>query len=118
MEIISKLENLKQSVLKQDADAVQDIIFSLSPLILNTKFASDEVIDFILELLEDPFLYDKDIAGHLLNFFEFESKNLSTEQKKRACDWVARNGKNFTSILGGQVIAELEYHHYLKIKDA
>ncbi|SIQ33318.1 hypothetical protein [Aquipseudomonas alcaligenes] len=118
MDIISKLENLKQSALKQDADAVQDIIFSLSPLILNTKFASDEVIDFILELLEDPFLYDKDIAGHLLNFFEFESKNLSIEQKKRAYDWVVRNSKNFTSILGGQVIAELEDHHYLRIKDA
>ena len=109
-----QLESLKGAAYSLDEDAVQENLFNLGAISLSRKQSPEEVVDFLLALLKDDYFNSENIAGHLLNYFEFESAHLSAFQKNKITEWIANYGAKFTSTHGNQVVCELNNDEYLK----
>ena len=64
-------------------------------------------------------MYKSPYAGQLLNFFEFESPNLTDRQKWLCIGFLNAHGSEFSDVHSRQVVAELregKYGDYLKMK--
>ena len=66
----------------------------------------------LLSLLSEPGAFESHLAGHVLNYFEFESPTLSSRQKKVCRDFLNENGDRFTDVHAAQVVTELRYSIY------
>ena len=112
-DIDKKFAQLRECIARRDANGVQDAIFDLSA-VKNGWVIPDEVVERLLTLLRCEEMYKSSVAGHVLNFFEFESSHLSPRQKWLCVGFLAAHGDQFDHILSRQVVAELSHDNYLK----
>lgn len=97
-----------------DADCVQQAISELSPTHNGWAAVPDEVVERLLTLLRSDEMYKSRLAGHVLNYFEFEAPSLSARQKNLCIGFWIAHGDQFTDVHSRQVIAELLEGKYLK----
>lgn len=79
----------------------------------------DEVVERLLTLLRDEEMYKSPYAGHVLNFFEFESAYLNDREKWLCIGFLNAHGDEFHDVFAHQVVVELRYSRYgdhLKMK--
>lgn len=81
IDIEAKIAQLRKCLARRDADGVQNAIFALSPINNVWKAVPDEVVERLLALLANEQMHTSPLAGHVLNYFEFESRRLSARQK-------------------------------------
>ena len=112
-DIDSKFAHLHECIARCDANGVQDAIFDLSAC-ASGWVIRDEVVERLLTLLRSEEMYKSSVAGHVLNFFEFESSHLNPRQKWLCVGFLAAHGDQFDHILSRQVVAELRHGNYLK----
>jgi len=92
---------------------VQDAIFGLGAVKNGWTEIPDDVVERLLTLLSRETMYASHLAGHLLNFFEFEAQSLTTRQKSWCVGFLKLHGDRFTEVHSRQVVAELRGGHYL-----
>lgn len=112
--IEESVARLRECIAHGDADGVQDAIFGLSPLENGWKTVPDEVVERLLTLLRSEQMYKSHLAGHVLNYFEFESPRLSSRQKWLCIGFLNAHGDQFVDVHSRQVVTELRYEAYLK----
>jgi hypothetical protein len=112
--IEGKLQHLRELFYIENEDGVRDAIFELGEVRRGWDRVPDEVVDGLLAILTQEQAFTSHLAGHLLNYFEFETRQLSPSQKKRCAKFVKDFGNRFTDVLAVQVITELRYDDYLK----
>jgi hypothetical protein len=105
---------LHECITNGDEHCVQDVIFSLGGLNNNWEVVSDEVVERLLTLLRTKEMYESPVAGHALNYFEFESPRLSPRQKSLCIGFLKAHGDQFVNVHSRQVVTELRYGSYLK----
>jgi hypothetical protein len=112
-DIDTKFAHLHECIARRDANGVQDAIFDLGAS--NSGWVvPDEVVERLLTLLRCEEMYKSSVAGHVLNFFEFESPYLSSRQKWLCVGFLAAHGDQFDDVHSTQVVTELRYGNYLK----
>ena len=104
---------LRESLDAADAEGVQKAIFDLSAIANNWTTIPDEVVERLLTLLRDETMYKSRLAGHVLNYFEFEASKLSERQKWLCVGFLKAHGDEFTDTHSQQVVAELREGNYL-----
>jgi hypothetical protein len=109
-----KFIELRECLAAGDADGVQDAIYGLSPVKNGWKAVPDEVVERFLALLGSEQMYESRFAGHVLNYFEFESPRLSARQKSLCLGFLSAHGDQFLDVHSIQVVAELRHKAYLK----
>jgi hypothetical protein len=114
IDIEAKFARLQKCLAIGDADGVQDAIFDLGPLTNCWKVVPDEVVERLLTLLRSEQMYESHLAGHVLNYFEFESRRLSVRQKSLCTGFLNAHGDQFVDVHSRQVVAELRHDDYLK----
>ena len=111
--IDTKFAHLHACIARHDAKGVQDAIFDLGAS--NSGWVvPDEVVERLLTLLRCEEMYKSFVAGHVLNFFEFESRHLSRRQKWLCVGFLAAHGDQFDDVHSQQVVTELRHGNYLK----
>jgi len=110
----AKFARLQECLANGDADGVQDAIFDLGPLTNGWRVIPDEVVERLLTLLQGEQMYESQLAGHVLNYFEFEAPRLSARQKSLCTSFLNAHGDQFVDVLSRQVVTELRYDNYLK----
>jgi hypothetical protein len=113
-EVAPKLARLRENIETGAEDNVQEAVFGLSPVLNGWKRAPDEVVEELLAILRDEQMYSSPLAAHLLNYFEFESRQLTPRQKSLCTEFLKVHGHQFTDIYSQQFIAELREGQYLK----
>jgi hypothetical protein len=108
------LGSLETAVKAGDAKAVQDAVFDLGRLRDQSGIIGDDVALGVLQILRRDDLKDSPLAGHILNFFEFESPRISKRAKDRCNAFLKEWGDAFTDVHAMQVVAELTFGDYLK----
>src|SRR5277367_4938282 len=98
-----KFIRLRDSLDVGDADGVQKAIFDLGPTPNNWTTIPDEVVEGLLNLLRSDDMYKSRLAGHVLNYFEFEAPMLSERQKQLCIDFLKAHGNEFTDVHSRQV---------------
>jgi hypothetical protein len=111
--IEEKFRRLRESLLVGDAEGVQQTIFDLSPVHNGWATVPDEVVERLLTLLRRDEVYKSHLAGHVLNYFEFESPRLSGHQKWLCIGFLNAHGDKFTDVHSRQVVTELRAGDYL-----
>jgi hypothetical protein len=101
-----------------DADGVQRAIFDLGPSHNGWAAVPDEVVERLLTLLRSDEMYSSRLAGHVLNYFEFEASSLSARQKSLCIGFLRAHGDNFTDVHSQQVVMELREGKYLAFPTA
>jgi hypothetical protein len=105
---------LEDALKSGDADGVQHAIFEIG----NTRDANgmipDETAFGIIGVLRRPEMKASPLAGHVLNFFEFESPHLTLRAKDRCIGFLREWGSEFTHFHARQIVAELRAGRYLK----
>lgn len=109
----SKLTTLEAAIAADDALAVQDAIFELGSGTAHGHI-EDEIALSILEILRRPEMWNSSVAGHVMNFFEFEATRLSKNAKAQCATFLRECGNQFTDVHSVQVVGELLYGHYLQ----
>ena len=74
----------------------------------------DGVVEQLLTVLRDEKMYPSHLASHVLNYFEFESRHLTSRQKSLCVGFLKAHGDQFRHIYSQQVVAELREGEYLK----
>jgi len=109
-----------QDALQRDSEKdVQDAVFDLGGIRNDWAEIPDEVVERLLTLLRNEEMYKSPYAGHLLNFFEFESDKLTDRAKWLCIGFLNEHGDEFSDAHSQQVVTELRYELYgdhLKIK--
>ena len=105
---------LEAALAANDPDATQDAIYELGAQGRRAEVIDDEIAFQILAILRRVELQHSPLAGHLLNFFEFESRQLSIRAKDRCAAFLREWGGEFTDVLAMQVVGELQHGAYLK----
>ena len=113
-EVGPKIARLRENIELGDEDGVRQAVFDLSPIVNGWKAVPDEVVEQLLTTLRNEKMYASHLAGHVLNYFEFESPHLTTRQKQLCVGFLKAHGDQFTHILGRQVVAELREGDYLR----
>jgi hypothetical protein len=101
------LSELRERIAAGDEAGVQRVIFDLAPTHNGRREVPDEVVEGLLTILRDPAMFASHLAGHVLNYFEFEAPRLSSRQKQLCRGFIAAHGDRFSDVLAAQVIAEL-----------
>lgn len=109
-----KFTRLLECIDAHDADGVQRAVFDLGAIRNNWAVIPDEVVERLLTLLRSESMYKSDLAGHLLNFFEFESPQLSERSKWLCVGFLTAHGNEFAHVHSRQVVAELREDGYLR----
>jgi len=111
--IAEKLATLRERFLARDDDGVQEAIFDLGACRTgHWHSAPDEIVDGILSLLKQPSSLESPVASHVLNYFEFESRTLTRQQKKLCREFLAKYGDQFSHPQAAHVVMELRYNKY------
>jgi hypothetical protein len=105
---------LREGLAIGDARGVQDAIFGLSPIYYGGKLIPDEVVERLLNLLRSEQMYKSHLAGHVLNYFVFESRQLSPRQEWLCIGFLNAHGDEFVHVHSCVVVADLRYGDYLK----
>ncbi len=113
-EVAPKMARLRENIELGGEDGVQQAVFGLSPALNGWKRAPDEVVEQLLTILAEEKMYSSALAAHLLNFFEFESRYLTSQQKSLCAGFLKVHGDKFTDIYSQQVVVELRGGDYLK----
>ena len=108
------LAALESALASRDPNAVQKAVFDLGNLPLTQGLLDDEVAFDVLALLKRPEMASSPLAGHLLNFFEFESPRVSQRAKERCGAFLREWGDMFSHVHSQQVVTELRCGSYLK----
>ena len=111
--VTEEFSRLRECLDIGDADNVQRAIFDLSPIHNGWATVPDEVVERLLTLLRSDEMYSSRLAGHVLNYFEFEAPRLSADQKSLCIGFLKAHGDKFTGVHSRQVVAELREGKYL-----
>jgi len=111
--VADKFGRLDECLNAGDADGVQQAIFDLSPIHNGWQVVPDEVVEGLLTLLRTSEMYNSRLAGHVLNYFEFEAPRLSARQKSLCAGFLKAHGDSFTDVHSRQVVVELRNGDYL-----
>jgi hypothetical protein len=111
--VAEKFSRLHECLNIGDADGVQQAIFDLSPIHNGWAGVPDEVVEQLLALLRTTEIYKSRLAGHVLNYFEFEASRLSPRQKSLCVGFLKAHGDKFTEVHSRQVVVELRNGNYL-----
>ena len=114
LDIEESFARLHECLANGDANGVQDAIFGLSPINYSWKPIPDEVVERLLTLLRSEQMYKSHLAGHVLNYFVFESPRLSPRQKWLCIGFLNAHGDEFVHVHSCVVVADLRYGDYLK----
>jgi hypothetical protein len=109
-----KFARLRECLDIDDADGVQQAIFDLSPTHNGWAAIPEKVVEQLLTLLRSDDMYKSRLAGHVLNYFQFEAPTLSARQKLLCVGFLTAHGDQFTDVHSRQVVAELLGGDYLK----
>ena len=112
--IEQRTEQLREALTLNDENAVQRVIFELGAWHEGSDTIPDQIVEEVLTILREPFMYSSSLSGHVLNFFEFESKYLSKRQKDLGAAFLKAHGKAFTDPFSMQVVTELLHDDWLK----
>ena len=107
----AQLENALNS---GDAEGVQDAIDEIGHARDADGRIPDETAFYIIGILRRAEMKASPLAGHVLNFFEFESPHLTLRAKDRCIGFLREWGSDFTHVHARQVVAELRAGTYLK----
>jgi hypothetical protein len=97
-----------------DAEGVQQSIFKLAQSRDAQGKIPDETAFYVIGILRRSEMKTSPLAGHVLNFFEFESPRLTARAKDRCVAFLREWGDEFTHFHATQVVAELRAGNYLK----
>jgi hypothetical protein len=117
--IDEKFARLQDALQRDNEKDVQDAMFDLGGIRNDWVEIPDEVVERILTLLRNEEMYISPYAGHVLNFFEFESYRLTDRQKWLCIGFLNAHGDEFSHVHSHQVVIELRYGRYgdwLKMK--
>ena len=107
------LTALESAITVNDAIAVQQAIFDLSPVGSGVESVDDEIAFEIIAILRRPEMKTSALSGHILNFFEFEAPRISQRAKDRCAMFLREWGNEFAHVHSVQVVAELREGAYL-----
>lgn len=96
-----KIARLRENIELGDEDGVQQAVFELNPVFNGWKRVPDEVVEQLLTVLRDEKMYSSHLAAHVLNFFEFESRHLTSRQKSLCVGFLKAHGDQFTQPTDG-----------------
>lgn len=106
------LTELEQALADKNAEAVQNAVFNLGALRSEQPIA--RVASDVLAILRRPEMWQSDLAGHVLNYFEFEAQHLPQSSKDECTAFLENHGDEFTHVHGAQVVSELRLGSYLQ----
>jgi hypothetical protein len=106
------LSQLKEAIAAEDGEAIQDATFEIGQQL--TPATADAVAVEIIAILRRPSTWTSELAGHILNFFEFEATKLPQISKDRCAAFLREWGNEFTGVHAMQVVSELRHGPYLK----
>lgn len=112
--IEDRLSRLRECIATGDEDRLQQVVFELGPLYNRWQCVPDEVVEGLLTILRNENMYKSHLAGHILNYFEFESKGLTSRQKNLCVGFLNAHGDQFDDTHAVVVITELRNGNYLK----
>jgi len=110
---------LQDAMRRGDGEDIQDALFDLGCIRNDSSKMPDDVVERLLTLLRNDNMYNSPHAGHLLQFFEFESTRLTDRQKWLCIGFLNAHGDKFSDVHSQQVVIELRYGRYgdyLKMK--
>ena len=108
------IDTLEAAIAADNAEAVQDAIFALGKFRGTDGMLPDELALQLLAILRRQESWQSTVAGHVLNFFEFEAPRLSQNAKDFCLAFLHEWGSRFTDIHSVQVVGELLHGPYLK----
>jgi hypothetical protein len=114
-----KFARLEDALRRENKKDVQDAMFDLGGTTNDWAEIPDEVVEHLLTLLRNEAMYKSPYAGHILNFFEFESPRLTDRQKWLCIGFLNAHGDEFRDVFAHQVVVELRcglYGDHLKMK--
>jgi hypothetical protein len=104
---------LESALSSGDPKALQRAVFDLRDQRTPQGFIDDEVAFAVLAILRRREMASSPLAGHLLNFFEFEATRISQRAKDRCAAFLREWGDTFSHFHSQQVVAELRKGPYL-----
>src|SRR5215467_5178238 len=114
MLIEAAFEKLLTCVAANNVDDIADAIFNLGAAARGPERVPDDVTERLLVVLLDEKMNESPLAGHILNFFEFESPYLSTRAKTMCAEFLRAYGDRFNHVHSRQVVVELRFGSYLR----
>lgn len=114
MGVETAFANLLGCIAANDACGVEQSILDLRSIECGYDTVPDNVVERLLTLLRSEKMYTSPFAGYLLNFFEFESPNLTPRQKSLCSGFLSAHGDHFVHVHSRQIVAELRERDYLK----
>src|SRR5258708_7530485 len=114
-----KSARLQDALQRDNEKDVQDAMFDLGGIRNDRAEIPDEVVERLLTLLKNEEMYKSPYAGHLLNFFEFESDKLTDRAKWLCIGFLNVHGDEFSDVHNQQVVTELRsglYGNHLTMK--
>ena len=112
MSIDEKFERLEDAILRDNESDSQAAIFDFGAITNDWAKIPDEVVERLLRLLSSQEMYKSPCSGHVLNFFESESRYLTDRQKWLCIVFLNENGDKFSDLHSQQVVTELRYGRY------
>jgi hypothetical protein len=119
MNIDEKFARLQAALKCDHGKEVQDAMFDLGAVRNDRQKIPDEIVERLLTLLRSEEMYKSRHAGHVLNFFEFQSASLTDRQKWLCIGFLNAHGDEFSDVYSQQVVTELRhgmYGDYLRMK--
>ena len=104
---------LESAVSSGDPDTLRRAVFALGDQRTPQGLIDDEVAFAVLAILKRGEMASSPLAGHLLNFFEFEAPRISQRAKDRCAAFLREWGDIFSHFHSQQVVAELRQGPYL-----
>ena len=96
--VAPKIARLHENIELGDQNGVEQATWDLSPVSNGWRRVPDEVVEQLLTALRDEKMCSSYLAGHPLNYFEFESARLTTRQKSLCIGFLTAHGDQFTDI--------------------
>ena len=118
-DIANKFAHLHEVLQQDNEKALQGAIFDLGRIANDRAEIPDEVVERLLTLLRNEEMHKSPYAGHVLNFFEFQSGQLTDRAKWLCIGFLNAHGDEFSHVHSRQVVTELRYGLYgdwLKMK--
>jgi hypothetical protein len=110
------LDKLEIAIESDDSQAVKQAIFDFGNLRNSGGLFPDEIAFGIIDILRRDEMKASPFAGHILNFFEFESPYISAKAKDRCIGFLEAWGDEFKHTHSMQVVLELRSGNYLHDK--
>ena len=110
-----KFQRLQDALRRDNQKDVLDALWPFSAAVNKWEIA-DNVVERLLAILTKQELYSSPFAGHLLQFFEVESKHLTDHQKWFCIRFLNAHGDEFTDGFSSQIIGELRAGLFLRMK--